>query len=118
VGHARQSGKRTRHTGGPGSVYSMQSHDTAIMIDDGDVSTLREQRDIYDSQSGFSAIEENLEWEQASTAGPSDEVLLNISPNKFEKPKDQLFIDFFSMYTKKFVDEQSSSKVADSKDAV
>jgi len=29
-----------------------------------------------------------------------EEVLLNISPKKYEKPKDQLFIDFFSMYTK------------------
>ena len=36
-----------------------------------------------------------------------DEVILNISPKKFEKPKDQLFIDFFSMYTKQFVDDKS-----------
>jgi len=32
--------------------------------------------------------------------------LLNIAPKKFEKPKDQLFLDFFSMYTKKFIDEE------------
>ena len=29
-----------------------------------------------------------------------------MSPKKFEKPKDQLFLDFFSMYTKKFIDEE------------
>ena len=37
-----------------------------------------------------------------------EEVILNISPKKFEKPKDQLFIDFFSMYTKQFVDDKSA----------
>lgn len=31
-----------------------------------------------------------------------EEVIMNISPKKFEKAKDQLFIDFFSMYTKRF----------------
>lgn len=36
----------------------------------------------------------------------SNEVILNISPQKFEKPKDQLFIDFFSMYTKRFVKDK------------
>lgn len=34
-----------------------------------------------------------------------DEVLLNVSPNKFEKPKDQLYMDFFVKYTELFVDE-------------
>ena len=34
-----------------------------------------------------------------------DEVLLNVSPQKFEKPKDQLYMDFFVKYTELFVDE-------------
>ena len=34
-----------------------------------------------------------------------EEVLLNVSPNKFEKPKDQLYMDFFVKYTEVFVDE-------------
>lgn len=38
-----------------------------------------------------------------------DEVLLNVSPNKFEKPKDQLYMDFFVKYTKLFVDEAQNS---------
>jgi len=81
---------------------SLMSGETE-MGDEHEVSTLRQQH-MYDSQSGFDTVDENLDWEAASTMG-ADEVLLNISPNKFEKPKDQLFIDFFSMYTKKFVDE-------------
>ena len=28
-----------------------------------------------------------------------------MSPDKFEKQKDQLFLDFFSMYTRQFVEE-------------
>lgn len=44
-----------------------------------------------------------------------DEVILNISPKKFEKPKDQLFIDFFSMYTKQFVDDKSKKTTGASK---
>lgn len=34
-----------------------------------------------------------------------DEVLLNVSPNKFEKPKDQIYMDFFCKYTELFVKE-------------
>jgi hypothetical protein len=45
-----------------------------------------------------------------------DEVILNISPKKFEKPKDQLFIDFFSMYTKQFVDDKSTKKFSTQKE--
>jgi hypothetical protein len=47
----------------------------------------------------------------AESEGGQD-VLLNISPKKFEKKKDQLFIDFFSMYTKRFVKDgkRKSSK--------
>jgi len=47
---------------------------------------------VYDSDSSICEVEE-----------VPQEVLLNISPKKFEKPKDQLFIDFFGMYTKQFV---------------
>jgi hypothetical protein len=35
-----------------------------------------------------------------------DEVILNVSPKKYDKPKDQIFLDFFSIYTKNFVDEK------------
>ena len=34
---------------------------------------------------------------------------MNLNPNKFEKPKDHLFFNFFSMYAKKSVDPQVSS---------
>lgn len=38
--------------------------------------------------------------------GKSEEVILNISPKKYTKPRDQLFIDFFSMYTRQSVKEK------------
>ena len=30
-------------------------------------------------------------------------VILDLNPEKYEKPKDHLFFDFFSMYTKNFI---------------
>ena len=33
-----------------------------------------------------------------------------MSPKKFEKPKDKLFIDFFGMYAKKFIEESNTNK--------
>ena len=52
----------------------------------------------YNSQSGFESVEPIEEGREESEK--DDDVLLNVSPKKFEKPKDQLFLDFFSMYTK------------------
>ena len=34
-----------------------------------------------------------------------EDVLINMSPRKYEKAKDQLFIDFFKMYTKRSLKE-------------
>ena len=90
----------------PGSIcgMSMISNDTAVNRDDGESSSIRQQANPegYNSESGFESLDPVYE-EQDSLNG--DDILLNVSPNKFEKPKDQLFIDFFSMYTKKFVEE-------------
>ena len=44
------------------------------------------------------------------TQQKSNKVILDTNPNKFEKPKDQLFIDFFSMYTKRFVKDKQKKK--------
>ena len=56
----------------------------------------------FDSESGFGSLDPvNEEQSQVD----DDEVLLNVSPNKFEKPKDQLYMDFFVKYTELFVDE-------------
>ena len=56
----------------------------------------------FDSESGFDSLDPVYE-EQSQV--DDDEVLLNVSPNKFEKPKDQLYMDFFVKYTELFVDE-------------
>ena len=56
----------------------------------------------FDSDSGFESLDPVYE-EQSQV--DDDEVLLNVSPNKFEKPKDQLYMDFFVKYTELFVDE-------------
>jgi len=69
--------------------------ETQVDLRDGTVS--------YHSSKQFS----NNDW---SVGKGEDEVILNISPKKFEKPKDQLFIDFFSMYTKQFVYDKSLSR--------
>ena len=62
---------------------------------------LAAEQSVYDSN----AEEDVNDSDEISAKG--GEVLLNISPKKYEKPKDQLFIDFFSMYTKQFVKDQS-----------
>lgn len=36
---------------------------------------------------------------------PTEEILINMSPKKYERAKDKLFIDFFKMYTKRSVKE-------------
>ena len=56
----------------------------------------------FDSESGFESLDPVYE-EQSQV--DDDEVLLNVSPQKFEKPKDQLYMDFFVKYTEIFVDE-------------
>jgi hypothetical protein len=33
----------------------------------------------------------------------NNSVILDLNPEKYEKPKDYLFFDFFSIYTKNFV---------------
>lgn len=35
-------------------------------------------------------------------------VILDLNPEKYEKPKDHLFFDLFSMYTKTFVKEKKN----------
>jgi len=45
-----------------------------------------------------------------SKSSKDDEVILNVSPKKYDKPKDQIFLDFFSIYTKSFVDEKKSEQ--------
>jgi hypothetical protein len=36
-------------------------------------------------------------------------VILDLNPEKYEKPKDYLFFDFFSMYTKNFVQQKKNN---------
>ena len=70
-----------------GDVMSQASYPT--ILDDEHVSVMsenvgfnREQRDAYHSDSGYESLDPVCEEVE------DDEVLLNISPNKFEKPKD------------------------------
>lgn len=57
----------------------------------------------FSSESGFESLDPVYEDQESVD---EDEVLLNISPNKYEKPKDQLYMDFFCKYTALFVNEQ------------
>lgn len=79
---------------GPGSIcgMSMISYDTAANRDD-ETSTIRHQQfpNGYDSASGFESldpIDEGYGYDGASDSQHGDEVLLNVSPQKYEKPKD------------------------------
>ena len=56
----------------------------------------------YDSD--INTIEEETQTEQV------ENVIINISPKKYDKPRDQLFIDFFSMYTRTSVQETLDSQ--------
>lgn len=80
------------------------SFDTSNMTD-AETSTQNNRRQKYNSQSGFDEV--NSLDPIATDRSLDDDVLLNMSPKKFEKPKDQLFLDFFSMYTQGFIDEES-----------
>ena len=64
----------------------------------------RRRNDEFNSDTGFESLDPVYEDQENVE---DDEVLLNISPNKFEKPKDQLYMDFFVKYTELFVEEQS-----------
>lgn len=57
--------------------------------------------------------EENSRIEMKDASGES--VIMDINPSKFEKPKDHLFFDFFSLYTKNFIDGKNPKKYSRSR---
>ena len=69
-----------------------------------DASTLLHTNAGQDNVSDFS---QGLHFKQGKL---EDEVILNVSPHKFEKPKDDLFLKFFSLYTKRSVEEKKESR--------
>ena len=96
------------------SIYGMSevSFDTAVMEDDMETSRIKQNQiqNRYNSESEFDsldAIDEGFDYDEGSDSLNGDEILLNLSPQKYKKPKDELFINFFGMYTKKFVEENS-----------
>lgn len=46
-----------------------------------------------------------------------EEVLINMSPKKYEQAKDQLFIDFFKMYTKRSLKDLENNSDRDRQSA-
>lgn len=94
-------GKDGRDHGAP---LSLDSFPTQLDGDeDYEERSVGGQRNGYRSDSGFESLDPIYEDHDSFE---SDEVLLNISPNKFEKPKDQLYMDFFVKYTELFVSEK------------
>lgn len=45
----------------------------------------------------------DTEIKRVESMSGDEAVLLNLNPKKFEKGKDNLFFDFFSIYTKNFI---------------
>ena len=60
-------------------------------------------------QDAVSDFSRNLTF-KPNKSSKDDEVILNVSPKKYDKPKDQIFLDFFSIYTKSFVHEKKSEQ--------
>lgn len=84
--------------------------DQVSMISGNNAGRFNSESDFNDSQL------EPVNEEQSQV--DEDEVLLNVSPNKFEKPKDQLYMDFFVKYTELFVDEAKKDSKHKNKFAV
>jgi hypothetical protein len=38
-----------------------------------------------------------------------ESIIMDLNPNNFEKPKDHLFFDFFSIYAKSFIKNKSEN---------
>ena len=65
--------------------------------------TIEERGDDYEK--------EDVEKEDNDQRGNHDDnVLLNMNPKKFDQPKDHLFFDFFSLYTKDFIHDDNKPK--------
>ena len=64
-------------------------------------SPTREEEDVSSFSSPFESakVEEN-----------KDGVIMDLNPEKYEKAKDYLFFDFFSLYTKNFITGGKQSK--------
>ena len=86
------------------AMLSQASYPTQLDVDEGFEGSIGGMRDEYRSDSGFESLDPV--YEDRESFENDDEVLLNISPNKFEKPKDQLYMDFFVKYTELFVSEK------------
>jgi len=63
----------------------------------------RRGQEQFNSDTGFESLD--IVYEEKDSIVDDDEVLLNLNPNKFEKPKDQLYMDFFVKYTELFVEQ-------------
>lgn len=83
-------------------MMSQASYPTEIEDDQASLVSGGPNAGGFNSDSGFEPLDSVIE---ESSQVDDDEVLLNVSPNKFEKPKDQLYMDFFVKYTELFVDE-------------
>lgn len=66
-------------------------------------------RELTLNRAGFSDTELNSEIVSEKVIN-KEEVLINISPKKYEQAKDQLFLDFFKMYTKRSLKDGESVK--------
>ena len=85
-------------------MLSQASYPTQMDADQVSILSMQAGRkhEEFNSDTDFESLDPV--YEDANSVD-EDEVLLNISPNKFEKPKDQLYMDFFVKYTELFVEE-------------
>lgn len=94
--------------------YGEKSHENAqIFIDSIARSKAIHLKKIHEKElmlNSFSSDSEENSRLSGNKDMSNDSVILDVNPSKFEKSKDHLFFDFFSMYTKNFIDGKAPSK--------
>lgn len=75
-----------------------------IFIENYAKSKAKHQQDYFESD-----LSNSIDFDEEKTKGISNSKLeqslvMDLNPHKFEKPKDHLFFDFFSVYAKNFID--------------
>ena len=83
-------------------------HDRELIFEGGNIAGNINNSDIFrpDSDEDPLGSEAAGREKENGKVDPEKDVILDLNPEKYEKPKDHLFFDFFSLYTKNFIGEK------------
>lgn len=86
--------------------HLLDSSDSLIDLNSGKGAAAEKQVEVASEDSlDFLAGEKEAE---AQAALNESGLIMDVNPRKFEKPKDNLFFNFFSIYTKNFIEEKGT----------